>query len=447
LKLHWIGPLPAAVLLSLTCAVGAGCVAGGETRTPRDRFGLSVFDDSLVMGPRPFLLRAVEKPEMGDPGLTLEDKVRTLNLLAGAGINGVVLPLDDGVCAGGGIDAEWVKAFGELTEETRRREMSVVLRMEPRCSRPEAFGPAEAAAVGAALAESWDVLFWFPQAEPGPYLEAFRRATDRFVTAADGPTASVLVIEGPVETSDSRPIVLSGADAEAPAPGRHLIFREPPGMYLRPDSGRPDVDPLPLRGRAAELLSSREVEEGFVPLFDGRSLTGWTVTGNPRGWAVEEGEIVWKGRGGGYVRTVGEFGDFILRLEWRIVRGGNSGVFIRFPRAGRASRIGMEIQILGDSGSPPHKNGTGAVYDVVAPLVNAARPEGEWNQFEIHCRGPLLKVRLNERLIQDVNLDADPELRPRLRRGFIALQDHGHPVAFRNIRILPLDGTTDPDEG
>jgi hypothetical protein len=432
------GPFGAAILLFSLSLVTLGCVAGGDTRTPRDRFGLSVFGDTLSMGQRPFVLRAVEKPELGDPGMSLEERIRILNSSAAVGLNGVVVPLDAGMCAPGPIDPDWLRGFGDLTEETRLREMCVVLRMDPSCPTPEAFGPAEVSAAAAALAENWDVLFWFPQPEPQPYLKAFHRRTDRFVSAAAGSEASILVTEGPADPGESRPVLLAGGTLEGGGSSVHRILPDRTGIDR--EGGLPAVDPLPLRDAAADLLSPEEIPEGFVPLFDGRSLTGWTVTRDPDGWAVEEGEIVWKRRGGGYVRSVGRFGDFVLRLEWRIVRGGNSGVFIRSPKVGRASRIGMEIQILGDSGNPPHRHGTGSVYDVLAPRVNAALPEGEWNRMEIRCRGPELKVWLNDQLIQDVDLDADPELRPRLRKGFIALQDHGHPVAFRNIRIKPLDG-------
>jgi hypothetical protein len=98
----------------------------------------------------------------------------------------------------------------------------------------------------------------------------------------------------------------------------------------------------------------------------------------------------------------------------------------------------MEIQLLGDHGVPPHKNGTASVYDVVAPSMNASRPAGEWNEIEIACDGSQLRVRLNGQLVQEVDLDANPILRLRLREGFIAFQDHGSPVAFRNIRLKKL---------
>ena len=81
---------------------------------------------------------------------------------------------------------------------------------------------------------------------------------------------------------------------------------------------------------------------------------------------------------------------------------------------------------------------TAAIYDVMAPLVNAGKPAEEWNALEITLDGPLMKAVLNGEVVQDVNLDEIGELRTRLRRGFIGLQDHGNYVAFRNIRIRKL---------
>ena len=106
--------------------------------------------------------------------------------------------------------------------------------------------------------------------------------------------------------------------------------------------------------------------------------------------------------------------------------------------ANRESKMGFEFQIMGDFGEEAHKNGTGAVYDVVAPSVNASQPAGHWNDLELILDGPRYRAILNGVIIQDLNFDEDDELRHRLRNGFIALQDHGSAVAFRNIRIKRL---------
>ncbi|MBW3625428.1 MAG: DUF1080 domain-containing protein [Armatimonadetes bacterium] len=195
-------------------------------------------------------------------------------------------------------------------------------------------------------------------------------------------------------------------------------------------------------------------EKGFTPLFDGQTLNGWHEVGT-KGWAVRDGTIVGPGRGGGWLRSDKEYGDFVLRLEFRNSRRGNSGVFVRAGTQGRTSRTGMEIQILDDAGKKPNKNSTASLYDMVAPTKNAARPAGEWNAFEITAKGDHIRVKLNGELVQDVrtgdpalnaaiaeqhrNEPGFPLLKDRRKRGFIGLQNHSDPIEFRNIRVRELN--------
>ena len=180
--------------------------------------------------------------------------------------------------------------------------------------------------------------------------------------------------------------------------------------------------------------------DGWAILFNGRSLDGWGATGwNPEGFIAKDGMIVRNRGGGDSLRTRDRYDDFVLRLEWKLSReGANSGIFLRAPRENRESKMGFEFQLMGDYGEEPNKNGTGSVYDVIAPTANPSRPIGEWNDLEIVLDGPHCKATLNGVVIQDLNFDEDEELRHRLRNGFIALQDHGSAVAFRNIRIKRL---------
>src|SRR5690606_5081957 len=124
-------------------------------------------------------------------------------------------------------------------------------------------------------------------------------------------------------------------------------------------------------------LSDAERADGWIALFDGHSMSGWTgVNGMVSAFKAEAGELRYIGRlpDADDIRTTRRYDDFILKLEFQIGSGGNSGIFLRAPRTARASKIGMEFQIMGDHGQPAHRNGTGAVYDVVAPRVNALRP-------------------------------------------------------------------------
>ena len=98
---------------------------------------------------------------------------------------------------------------------------------------------------------------------------------------------------------------------------------------------------LPI-GQAQDVPQSR-------PLFDGRSLAGWTsIGGKPGNWRVEEGVLTTRGDGKGWLSTNRPYRDFVLKLEYRLGPSGNSGVLIRAPHKGDPSFDGMEIQILDD---------------------------------------------------------------------------------------------------
>ncbi len=203
---------------------------------------------------------------------------------------------------------------------------------------------------------------------------------------------------------------------------------------------------------AAAGLRAAATEEGFVPLFDGRSLKGWIlVHGKGRGYTVENGAIVCPEDGGGNLFTEKEYADFILRLEWRLWEGGNNGIGIRAPLEGDAAYAGMEIQILDDEAEVYQKmrlrpaQYTGSIYDVVPARRGHVRRNGAWNEQEIVADGRRIQVRLNGQLITDANLDEirDFEMlkkHPGLQRrsGHIGFLGHGTRVEFRNVRIREL---------
>jgi hypothetical protein len=193
-------------------------------------------------------------------------------------------------------------------------------------------------------------------------------------------------------------------------------------------------------------------EEGFQPLFDGRSLQGWVlVHGRGRGYIVENGAIVCPEDGGGNLFTESEYADFVLRLEWRLWEGGNNGIGIRAPLEGDAAYAGMEIQILDDE-SPVYQKMhlrpaqyTGSIYDVFPAVRGFVLRNGAWNAMEIRAEGRRIQVTLNGRRITDADLDAvkDPEIlkkHPGLQRrsGHIGFLGHGTRVEFRDIRIRVL---------
>jgi hypothetical protein len=191
-------------------------------------------------------------------------------------------------------------------------------------------------------------------------------------------------------------------------------------------------------------------EEGYAPLFNGRNLDGWQLRRASRGgYVVEDGHLVCPQGSGGLLFTEKEYGDFSLRLEFRLSPGANSGVAIRCPLVEqRPAYEGMEIQIHDDSNvakplRPAQRHGS--IYDVAPARQGALKPAGEWNRQEIICRGRRVTVIVNETVVLDADLaemtDADLLQRhPGLARarGHIGLLGHGDRVEFRNLRIREL---------
>jgi hypothetical protein len=198
-------------------------------------------------------------------------------------------------------------------------------------------------------------------------------------------------------------------------------------------------------------------DSGFVPLFDGKSLSGWRVIGGKaEAWGVENGRLVSRGEGGGWLTSGRSHANFILRLEFRLTPGSNSGVYLRAPADdGHISRTGLEIQLL-DEPHPRYKTiqgwqRTGAIYHVKAPEPGHLKPTGEWNAMEITADGPRVVVRLNGAIVVDDRLDTHPDLEAEhtgLRRteGLIGLQSHNGRVEFQDITIkdLPASGPSRP---
>jgi hypothetical protein len=192
-----------------------------------------------------------------------------------------------------------------------------------------------------------------------------------------------------------------------------------------------------------------EAPEGFTPLFNGKTLEGWVVNkgGNMDRWGAEDGVIFTKGGGGGWLMTEKEYGDFELRLEYKVPEKGNSGVGLRSPLEGDPAYVGMEIQILDDpnyKGLRPAQH-TGSIYDVVAAegWDKAQKPQGEWNQYRIVAKGRKVTVELNGSKLVDADLDdykdrADKHPGLLCEKGHLGLQSHDGRVEFRNLFVKPL---------
>ncbi|MBN1417859.1 MAG: DUF1080 domain-containing protein [Planctomycetes bacterium] len=181
--------------------------------------------------------------------------------------------------------------------------------------------------------------------------------------------------------------------------------------------------------------------EGWIALFDGKTLDGWWTIEPNGSWSVEDGEIACNGSGTNYfLLSRDRYENFELEVEYLLTKDSNSGLTLHIPDGGRESKNGIELQILGDAGRPPTKGSTGAIYDVIPPREDAAKPAGEWNRFRVIWNWPRFRCWLNGREIHDVDFSAHPELNHRVRRGYIGLQDHHSAIRFRGIRIRVLPG-------
>jgi hypothetical protein len=201
----------------------------------------------------------------------------------------------------------------------------------------------------------------------------------------------------------------------------------------------------------AQVIDDKEKADGFVPLFDGKGLDGWKgYDSKADNWAAEDGLLVCKGQGGGWLGTARDYDNFVVRLEYRLKPGGNSGVYIRAPEKGHISRVGMEIQILDDNHPSYAKldfyQYTGSIYHVVAPTQRAGKPAGEWNAMEIRADGRQVVVVVNGKKVVDADLDrclkdaavAKEHTGLARKSGRIGLQSHSERVEFRNLRVKEL---------
>lgn len=194
----------------------------------------------------------------------------------------------------------------------------------------------------------------------------------------------------------------------------------------------------------AGFVAMAAEEEGYVPLFNGTDLTGWT--GDTKGYIVENGNLVCKP--GGFLYTEKEYANFSFKFEFKLTPGANNGIGIRTPSEGNPAYAGMEIQILDDR-HEKYKDLKewqvhGSIYGVVPAKRDVLKPVGEWNSEEIIADGRNVKVIVNGVTVVDANLDkvqpVDGHEHPGLKneKGHIAFCGHGDVIEFRNLRLKEL---------
>lgn len=209
------------------------------------------------------------------------------------------------------------------------------------------------------------------------------------------------------------------------------------------DDGNVNLDVLSV-GSQFDICTPAGIEDGYTGLFDGTlaSLDDWRMAG-PGGFGRQDDcSIRTEGGMGLLWYTEQEFDDYSLKLDWKLVKDDNAGVFVGFPNPGDdpwvAVNEGYEIQI---DATDEDDRTTGAIYTFQGADLEARdaalNPVGQWNAYEIRVEGDRIRIYLNEVLVNDFT-STDPARD--LSSGFIGLQNHGggETVSFRNVRIMDL---------
>ena len=215
-------------------------------------------------------------------------------------------------------------------------------------------------------------------------------------------------------------------------------------------------------------LTDKEKKEGWILLFDGKSITGWrqcNKTEMAKNWIIDDesmkvqrGSTPGRGNGGDILFGDKKFSNFTLSIDWKIEKEGNSGIFyniVEFP--GKPIYIAApEIQVLdnwnaGDNRLANHL--AGSLYDMLPALPSNAKPANEWNTIVITVNnGKVTHVQNGElvceyelwspqwdALVQKSKFKDWPEFVAGIaKEGYIGLQDHGYDCWFRNIKIKEL---------
>ena len=193
-------------------------------------------------------------------------------------------------------------------------------------------------------------------------------------------------------------------------------------------------------------------------LFEGKMLDtfrGWKSEGMPEGWHVVDGTLAKEGDVDDLV-TKEQFGNFELELDWKIGKGGNSGVFYRATREyDHIYWSGPEYQLLDDANAPDGRSrltAAAAAYALYSPPAGVVKPFGEWNKTRIIVNGDHVEHWLNGQKVVEYDFGS-PDWKAKVaaskfskypnyglaKKGYIGIQgDHPGSLQLRHIRIREL---------
>lgn len=180
-----------------------------------------------------------------------------------------------------------------------------------------------------------------------------------------------------------------------------------------------------------------------VSLFDGKTLAGWTIREGPEtAFYVDDGAIVVH-ESANYPAWLGsdrQYENFDLRGEFFVKGWIDSGIYIHAPEHGRNSWEGMQLKIFHQVDQKPVTNSMGCIFPLVAPRLVNVKNKGEWNSFRIRMEWPRFQAWTNGELIHDLDVSAHPDLKHRLRKGYLGLASLSYPIRFRGLTIEELPG-------
>lgn len=199
--------------------------------------------------------------------------------------------------------------------------------------------------------------------------------------------------------------------------------------------------PVP-EGGVQSTIPGEASAEGWLEV--GKDFKGWHTKG---AWSMlpdgvlqikpRPGERGWQ-RYDAYLWSDRRYGDFVFDLEFKIPKGGNSGVFVRVGDLASPVSNGIEVQINDTHGKEkPGPHDCGGVIGTTGPSKNMAKPAGEWNRMIVTCRGSHMQVELNGEKVIDLDL-SESRAKNLPLTGYVGLQDHGLPLWFRNVRVKEL---------
>ncbi|MFN7924273.1 MAG: DUF1080 domain-containing protein [Bryobacteraceae bacterium] len=192
------------------------------------------------------------------------------------------------------------------------------------------------------------------------------------------------------------------------------------------------------------LLPQAARAGGPTPLFDGSTLRGWSIQDGPdSAFFVRDGAIMGSVTAGypAWLRSDRQFENFDLEFEYFLQGWMDGGVYFHAPEHGTRSRCGFKVSLFHQLDKEPRTNSAGAIFPVIAPRLVNVKSKGEWNSMRIRMDWPKLQVWSNGEVTHDLDVTKAPELRHRLRSGYLGFETLTYPLRFRNIRIQELPST------